>query len=83
MGKTAIILGKSAAVVVAVDDVPFSESTRTIVRTVSAQRSVQASSVRARGNREMSRFRDAGFTEKEIDEIGFALLGSLRVRHDA
>jgi hypothetical protein len=39
--------------------------------------------IRARCNFEASRFRDAGFTEKEIDEIGFALLGSLTARHDA
>ena len=83
MAKTAVILGKSAAVIVAVNRIPFSESTRTIVQTVLAQRSCQASSTHARLNLEESGFRKAGFTEKEIDEIGFALLGILKARHDA
>jgi hypothetical protein len=83
MAKTAIILGKSAAVVVSMTDVPFSESTRTVMQEASAQHSGEASSNHARFNLEASRLKDAGFTGKEIDEIGFALLGSFKVRRDA
>lgn len=83
MAKTAIILGETAAVVVTVTDAAFSASTRTVVQTAAAQHRVQPVSIRARSRLEASRFKDAGFTEKEIDEIGFVLSGILKVRHDA
>jgi len=83
MAKTAVIRGKSAVVVVSISDVPFSESTLAIVQDASAQHGGEASSNHARFNLETSRFREAGFTEKEIDEIGFALLGGFKGRHDA
>ena len=83
MAKTVVILGKSAAVVASIREFPALDGPDHKVRAALAQHTVQAAFPGTSGNLEASRLRAAGFTEKEIEEIGFALLGSLGTRHDA